>query len=246
MYLRAVTSIGVLRPPPLHDLVRFERANEALTAAALRDGYYGNGGLFNYNLARAIARALLSGGLTLTAALEACRRIRSEIGREANEEVIRLLCQTYIGHLYLCHKWPRRKVPFRQDMSVSFDARFYLVADGRPIVFFIQPRRAQGPSFAEFGCMAGIVKRVLFKDDFDGADLEIFDGSVPYGATARAARRYRLKDLIVPSDEEVDARIQKFVKAFDILRESGFKPPARPARKTPPATHPDFWDEAPE
>ncbi len=236
----------MFRLPPLLDFVRFERGDAAQTAGALREGYYGQGGIFNYNASKAVARALLSGGLTESAAVQVCHRLRLEAARNANEEVVRLLCRAYPGKDYLCHRWPRRKVSLRHDMASIFDARFYFIDEGRPVVFVLQPRRAQGPTFAQFGTLAGIVKRVLFVDDFEGSDIEICDASIPVGSQARYVRRWRLKDLIIPSDDEIAAKITKYVRAIDILRDSGFQPPARPIRKAPPPIHPDLWDEAPE
>lgn len=225
----------MFRLPPLHDLVRFVRPTARQTADSLKSEYYRSGGIFNYHPSQVVARAVLSGRLSLQACLTVCERIGTDAGRASNAEVVRLLWNTYRDREYLCHAVPfkRRSYDLRRGYPVGVDLRFYVVDDGRPVLFVLQPRRAAGPTLSQFGLFAGILRKGFIKDDFETADIEIFDASIPPGLKQREARRYRLADLAVPTAEEIDSQIQMFVEAFDLLVKEGFSPPARPARKAP-------------
>jgi hypothetical protein len=72
---------------------------------------------------------------------------------------------------------------------------------------------------------------MTYKDDFDEFDIEILDLSKPAGADSREPRTYDFSNLPQVSEVVVRAALERFAKAFDIVRARGVQRPER--RKSP-------------
>jgi hypothetical protein len=80
------------------------------------------------------------------------------------------------------------------------------------------------------GVLAAIL-RMTYRDDFDTFDVEILDLSKPPGAKVREPRIYNFSNLPALSEDTVRIELERFARAFDIVRERGVQRPER--RKRP-------------
>ena len=215
--------------PPLLDLGRLIGSNLLETAANLRL-YYNDRGQFNYRAALDCALALC-GGLPLQAAITACMRRGAPAGRLHNVEVVKIIYQVAAGRLVSCYDFPSMPYVFRHDLSTRLPVRSLIIERGHPKFPIFQPRRTFNPSIAGLGLIGSVLRDSIIKDDFASADIELVDMSLYPGTKQRRCDIYSLEKLPLLPEAELQARLQLFADAYDLLIREEFRPKARPTRR---------------
>jgi hypothetical protein len=218
-----------LRLPAPQDIVRLLRSTVEETAGVLK-GYYEQQPAWNYGPARAMARPVYSGELSLSAATERCRNGGNPLGRHSNAEVAEHIWTAAQGRSFQCHPLGPRPFGIRRDLSILIDPTFFFVENGQVKLFWLQPRRHFSPSLEGLGTLAAMI-RMTFADDFDDFDLELLDLSVPDGESQRVSRIYCFSALPLLGEDAVATALQRFADAYDKVREMGVTRPARRPRR---------------
>jgi hypothetical protein len=219
--------------PPAQDIVRFLRPTVEEIESVLKAYYMRRPGEWNYRPAKAVARPVFSGDLTLSAVLEGCLTRGNPIGRKSNAEVAENIWKIAQGRNFKCYPLKPKLFSIRKDLSFLVDPLFYFVERERVHFFWLQPRRRYSPSMEGLGALSFMIQDT-FGQEYDDAELELLDLSVPDGEFERVARVLRFSDLPKFSKEVLNAEMDRFAQAYDRLCEVGVK---RPERRRP-AEHP--------
>jgi hypothetical protein len=220
--------VAVLKPPSALDVVRLIRRTREDTAAALI-GYYQQLPRWSYSPARAMAKPVFSGEISLAAAIAGCLNGGNPLGRKWNAEVAELVWEAAQGRKFKCFDLSKRPFAIRQDLRFLVDPLFFFVEQNTVKIFWLQPRRGFNPTLEGLGTLATIV-RMTYQDDFDDFDVEFLDLSRPSGAKKRLPRVYRFRDLPVLADTEVRLAMERFAQAYDPVCAMGVQRPERRAR----------------
>jgi hypothetical protein len=128
----------------------------------------------------------------------------------------------------------------RKDLSIRVAPPFAFVENGRPSVFWFQPRKGHALSFSEIALLASIMKATYLVDDYEGVGFEICDLSAPDGKR-REPRIYTLSDFDLLPEAEVAERLQRFARAFDELKAEGIEQKRRKPKR--PDAGPDLFND---
>ena len=206
------------RVPALYDAVRIATPDREETIRRLIVHITSRSPTWTYNPVRAVAPHLLAGDLRLSAAIQACERHGSAVGKAMNVEVAKLVAEAGAGRSIQCHPLSRRYFSIRHDLQLRIPADFYVVEDGVPVIFWLQPRK----NFAldDFGrrLLASVVHHEL-SAEWDDFGFEMLDTSPLGPKEPRCPRTFRLADLPLLPEAEVAAVMQQFADAFDAVRE---------------------------
>ena len=218
----------VLTPPSTLDVGRFIRpSTEEIVELLL--AYYTEMPAWTYGPARAVARSVFSGEISLKAAVHGCETRGSLLGRPWNAEVAKLVWEAGRDRSLKCFKLSKRKFAIRQDLSFSVDPLFFFVEEGKIKIFWLQPRSGFNPTVKGLGIIATIL-RMTFADDFENFDLELLDLSRPKGTKIRVPKTYTFSDLPLLPEEEVRLGLSRFAEAYDIVSARGVQRPERRVR----------------
>jgi hypothetical protein len=202
----------------LHDAVRIATPDREETIRRLILHLTSCSPKWTYNPVRAVAPRLLAGDLPLSAAIRACERRGPAVGKAMNVEVAKLVAEAGAGRSLRCHQLSRRYFSIRHDLKLRIPADFYIVEDGVPVVFWLQPRK--GFALDDFGrrLLASVVHHEL-SAEWDDFGIEILDTCQLGPKEPRCPRTFRLADLPLLPEAEVAAVMQQFADAFDAVRE---------------------------
>ena len=150
-----------------------------------------------------------------------------------NAEVARLVWDAGEGRSLRCYSLSRRYFAIRHDLQLRIPADFYLVEQGLPVVFWLQPRK--GYALDDFGrrLLASVVHRELSLE-WDEFDFEMLDTSPLSPGEARCARTFRFADLPLLLEREIATVMQQFADAFDIVSKMNLTPATNSQRRTDP------------
>lgn len=218
-----------LRIPSAQDVVRIIRPSVEETAEALKR-YYEKWPSWSYGPARAMAKPVFSGELSLDAALEGCKNRGNPLGRESNAEVAEHIWEAAKGRSFQCHKLAKRPFTIRRDLALLVDPLFFFVESRRVKIFWLQPRRRYSPTIAGMGALAVMV-RMTYSGEFDDFDLELLDLSVPDGKKERVRRIFGFGDLPTIAEDVVRDALERFAQAYDIVCSVGVQRPERRRRR---------------
>lgn len=163
---------------------------------------------FNYNVARRILWAVVSGKLPLSAALHACEKIRNELGRKHNTEVVRLGFELLKGYDKFCMEFSAQYLSFsseQPDLAIRVPSNFFFVQDQRTIFPLFQFSKVDAPTNHQRGYIVSLAQTALVRAGFDAAEVWLVDFSelLVDGVKKRAPRIYLPEHLILPSEAEV-------------------------------------------
>jgi hypothetical protein len=90
-------------------------------------------------------------------------------------------------------------------------------------LYFLQPRKENGPSFEQLGMIGGIHKKFLLDTEFFGqvSNVEYVTLSIEDKKGPRVVRRYSLDELILWSETRLTNRLPLISEALDRLDERG-------------------------
>lgn len=217
-----------LTPPSALDVVRLIRPTLEETTDSLKR-YYEKPPQWGYGPARAMAKPVFSGEISIEAAVQGCRNRGNPLGRESNAEVARFVWSAAQGRSFQCFNLSKRPFAIRQDLRFWVDPLFFFVEDRRVKIFWLQPRRGFYPTLEGFGTLAVII-RMTFADEFDAFDLELLDLSVPSGSKERIPRTLGFSTLPQLSDDVVRDALARFAQAYDSVSNMGIQRPERRPR----------------
>lgn len=208
--------------PPLQDVVRLTGSDVATTIANYRRHLQGSGPVWGYGPAKRLAKAVFSLEMTREAAVDACARRGHELGRPHNAEVGGLIWDTASSRgQFICHDLAPRQLNLRSDISIKVDPQFFFIEKGRPVLFYLQPRRRHVPAVDGLRVIASVIQSLFAVDDLERADLLLLDLSMPAGCDARAVADYGFAELQPLPIGDVEGFFQRFVDAYDIVTEEG-------------------------
>lgn len=227
-----------IRPPGVLDLVTCIRETEDEFVQALVAHYLRSLPNFSYRAAVAVARAVFSGDISLEAAIRACQVGPSERGRRLNAEVAAIVHEIGQERIATCHSLPPGRLDVRSDLAIPVRAPFYFVEKGRATLFFLQPRKTTMLTAEQLGTLTAVIRLVYARGDFEGVGLELLDCSQLPGSKSRQPRIYGFGDVPEMQEEELQACMARFARAFDRVCEMGItRPDDRPSKGDQPSGH---------
>lgn len=220
-----------LTVPAAQDIVRIVGPSDPTTEQNLLSFYTDpSGGYFSYRIAHGLCRHAFGHTLPLAQILAGCIRLRNKQSLTSNTEVLRLLWDLSDKRSVFTYELPVKRLTLRKDLSIKVSPPFAFVEDGKPSVFWFQPRKTHALSFSEMSFLASILKATYLVDDYEGVGFEICDLSAPLGKK-REPRAYTLSDFDLLPEAEVHERLQRFARAYDALRARGVEQEKRPPRR---------------
>lgn len=193
---------------------------------------------FNYNVARQILWALISGALPLRAALHACAQIGTDLGRKHNTEVVSLAYELLKGYDKFCMEFSAQYLPFsseQPDLAIRIPTNFFFVQNERTIFPLFQFSKVDAPSNYQRGYIVSLAQTALLRAGFDAAEVWLVDFSdlLVEGVKKRVPRIYLPEHLILPSEHEVSeylsllADVHQFIATHtkeEVAERAGRKP----------------------
>lgn len=203
------------RLPSLPDLVRAHAPTEQETVQRLLDYFARPAASFSYQPSRTVAAPAFAHSVVRPQIQAAMMKSGSPSGRKQNREVADLLWDAGEGRSVSCYPMRDGQFMIRRDLSIRVPADFLFVEDRTPNVFWFQPRRTFALTQLGLGVIGSILRMTFLVDDLSSAGIEIVDLSAPNGA--RNTVSYRLKDLPIISDAEVNRVMQQVAAAYDTI-----------------------------
>lgn len=219
-----------LKIPPLQDVVRLTGSDVAKTADNYRRHLESAGPVWSYDPAKRQARAVFSLEMPREAAVKACGQKGHKGGRPFNEEVGGLIWDAANERgKFMCHPIKSRMLNLRSDIQIKVDPQFLFVETGKPVFFYLQPRKSHVPGALGLRVIATAIHSLFAIDDAADADLMLLDLSQPEQCDVRAMASYNFADLPLLSAAEMEGFFQRFVDAYDLVSAEGIRPkPKRP------------------
>jgi len=220
-----------LQIPSLQDIARLTGPDVSVTADNFRKHLASEPPGWGYNPAKRTAKAVFSLKMTRDAAAEACGQIGPKPGRAHNREVGGLIWDVARGRgQFMCIDLPPRLLNLRRDFQIKVDPQFFFIENGRPVIFYLQPRQGRVPAVDGLRIIASAVHALFAEDEFSNAELLLLDLSKPQGCKERAVASYGFRDLPPLPVEKLERFLQRFVDAYDLVSAEGVVRKARRAR----------------
>lgn len=195
---------------------------------------------WSYNPSVKLARAVFSGELSLGAALQACRRLKT--GSKPNENVVRVIWEHGKDKNVFCHDLKSGPYPLGQDLFVPVRAKFFFVENNIPHIFWLQPWKEFLLNRFQLGFLATVLKDFYAIDEFENAELYLLDVSRPPGARERQPVVYKFGDLPLLDEDEFYLACRRLAEAHKIFIEE--RPPKpKSERRTTDVRHPGLFDD---
>lgn len=219
-----------MKLPPVHDIARLLCRKHEDTVQRLVQYFTEGGGGFNYSHSQRAARHIFEGTIPIEIGVDACHYLRPKAARKPNAEVLEGVGVAGRGRKVRTHVVKARNIGVRRDLLIPIAPTFLFVEDEFPSLFWLQPRRYHALDRDQLALVASVFQRGYLTDDFEHVGLEMLDLSVPDGCQDRGHRTFRLGDLDLRSEGEVDSALNRFALAFDEVSAMGIKKRARRPR----------------
>ncbi len=177
-----------------------------------------------YTKARSIAMPAFSRAISFKSLEQACYATGIDAEAKMNAEVTRLIWDHGDGRNVRCFDLrdkrlsiPDGRIRLRRDVVVRVNVDFLYVEAQKIRYFWAQFRKTFALSDVQLGVIASVFRRTFLVDEHEAADLDIFDMSVPAGASDRYPRLLRLSELTTIADDAVIEVLQRVVDAYDIV-----------------------------
>jgi hypothetical protein len=231
-----------LPTPPVPDLCRAEGD----TVAALVDWfvhYFEQDSCpWNYRRGTRITKTGYRGLHRIDLLLAGCDLEKTKQGKKSNRELVQLAAPLAFGRNIQVFDLPSRRFHFGRDRNSAYRIPFFFVEGGVVKLYFLQPRKDNGPDFDALCMVATIQKRYLLDTEFYGhrVDVEFVDVSAPTKGSPRRLRTYSLERLNLWSDKQLSDRLTAISEALDIVDRDDLVTPRRRVWRRPEPEMPLF------
>jgi hypothetical protein len=182
------------------------------------------GGGFNYNPAIQTLSELFRGSMRELDAIRYCETTGNPKGRSQNVEAIKTVAQYALSNISTCYRigFSAVAVGRTKGQTVYIAVKAPLVRVVRGEAFVVMPgfRRSYRPSDSQIDVACSLALATFARDDFAGADFEYLHAG-PNSSGEREFRAYLGRDRRVFDRNEVDALLDKYVRAITLLMEMG-------------------------
>lgn len=175
---------------------------------------------FSYDVARKILWAVLSGGLPLAAALTTCARIRNDLSRKHNTEVVKCSYDLLKGTEALCMKFGAQFLPFSAELpnlSIKIPTDRFFVLEGRTVFPLFQFSKVDAPTVHQLGYMVGLAHLALVRAGFDKPEVWIVNLSQIVKGGPRVPRIYHSEHLVIPNEHELNVYLTLLAEVYLFL-----------------------------
>lgn len=182
---------------------------------------------FNYNPARAVCRAAMSGEITLEGLKKSCVAW-SEQGTLSNTEAATLLWEnsSELSDVPLiCHELKETQLyEIRHDLRFPVKIPFFFVQDGKVILPWIQYRKTFQYTRNHWGLLSTLVNE-LYSDVFypDPCEVVFIDLAAPHKSDQREFKIYRAHELPVFDKKYLTDFFGVYAAAYDQCRSEGIQ-----------------------
>lgn len=190
----------------------------------LREYMRKGGGGFNYNPAIRTLSDLFRGSIGEQAAVRFCETFGNPRGRRQNAEAIKTVAQYALSNVSTCYRIGFSAVAVGRTKGrtvyVAIKAPLVRVASGQAFVVMPGFRRSYRPADSQIDVACSLALATFARDDFAGADFEYLYAG-PSSSGGREFRAYLGRDRRVFDRNEVDALLDKYVRAITLILEMG-------------------------
>ena len=166
-------------------------------------------------------QARLQGFDRLDVLVAACKQIKNKQGRASNDEIIQLAAPKAFGRSTQVFDLPTRKFSFGRKRRAAYRVPFFFVEGGVIKLYYLQPRKQNGPSFDQLGMVGKIHKQYLLDTEFFGqpSNVEYVNLGALEKKGPRVVRTYSFDTLNLWSDQRLADRLTLIAEALDKIEE---------------------------
>lgn len=225
-----------LPSPPVPDLARMQAETSSEARAWMKDYYEGQGCPWNYRSGTKAIKVAYKGIHRLDLLAAAAAQEKNKQSKKSNGEIIGLAAPLAFGRKTQVFDLPPRRFPFGRDRYAAYRIPFFFVEDGIVKLYFLQPRKDNGPSFDELGMIGAIHQKYLLQTEFYGlpADVEYVDLTADPDTGFRKLNSYKLSDLQLWPEKRVTDRLTLAAEAIEFLEREGTVKSRRRSRSAEP------------
>jgi len=163
---------------------------------------------WNYRRGTRITKTSYRGLHRLDLLLAGCDQERTKQGRKSNRELVQLAAPLAFGRNTQVFDLPPRRFHFGRDRNAAYRVPFFFVENGIIKLYFVQPRKHNGPDYRAL-CMVGTIqKKYLLDTEFYGqrADVEFVNIGALEKGSPRVVQTYALARLDLWTDKQLADR----------------------------------------
>jgi hypothetical protein len=228
--------------PPVPDLARI-RGRTVDEMVAWLVGYYDTPSIpWNYRAAALAVKIAYKGMHEISPLVQASKQVKNKIGQKANNDVISLAAPLAFERQTQVFDLSPRKFRFGSNLESPYRIPFFFIENRIVHLYFLQPRKNEGPDIEQLGMVATIHKRYLLDVEFYGlpSDVEHVDLSAPTKDDGREVRTYNLADLELWTPGRLEDRLTMIAEALRIISEKELVQPKRRIAVRPDPEMPMF------
>jgi hypothetical protein len=222
--------------PPVSDLACVQGETVEQVVGWLTRYYEEDGCPWNYRTGTKAIKAGYRGLHRLDLLMASCAKEKTRQGRISNAEIIRLAAPIAFGRSTQVFDLPTRQFAFGRTRRAAYRIPFFFVENGIVKLYYLQPRKQNGPTFDQLGMIAKIHKKYLLDTEFFGqvSDVEYVSLGAEEPKGPRVVRSYSLDTLELWSDGRLADCLTLISEALDRIEERGTVQSRRRATRPEP------------